>query len=194
MSSGAPKVFEWLVIFFEVLTNKKTKALLFILEIILWRLWGQKLTLECLCDPFQCFFICFLSLFIVRVFKTWELDQIWSVYSKDLSEMDLLCTECAKVFAKEVDLIAHQARAHDTRHFTCTECQAFLVGKDQQRNHMRQHMRKEKSLSIRTCTLCPYETRFKHNLNRHTAKAHTAKEKEPKATKACPECGKSFPY
>ena len=126
------------------------------------------------------FFICFLSLFIVRVFKTWELDQSWSVYSKDLSEMDLLCTECAKVFAKEVDLIAHQARAHDTRHFTCTECQAFLVGKDQQRNHMRQHMRKEKSLSIRTCTLCPYETRFKHNLNRHTAKAHTAKEKEPK--------------
>ena len=57
---------------------------------------------------------------------------------------------------------------------------------------MRQHMRKEKSLSIRTCTLCPYETRFKHNLNRHTAKAHTAKEKEPKATKACPECGKPF--
>ena len=106
--------------------------------------------------------------------------------------MDLLCTECAKVFAKEVDLIAHQARAHDTRHFTCTECQAFLVGKDQQRNHMRQHMRKEKSLSIRTCTLCPYETRFKENLNRHTAKAHTAKEKEPKATKACPECGKPF--
>ena len=48
-------------------------------------------------------------------------------------------------------------------------------------------------LSIRTCTLCPYETRFKHNLNRHTAKAHTAKEKEPKATKACPECGKPFP-
>ena len=108
--------------------------------------------------------------------------------------MDLLCTECAKVFAKEVDLIAHQARAHDTRHFTCTECQAFLVGKDQQRNHMRQHMRKEKSLSIRTCTLCPYETRFKHNLNRHTVKAHSAKEKEPKETKACPECGKSFPY
>ena len=59
---------------------------------------------------------------------------------------------------------------------------------------MRQHTRKEKSLSLRTCTLCPYETRFKLNLNRHTAKAHSAKEKEPKATKACPECGKSFPY
>ena len=100
---------------------------------------------------------------------------------------------CKSFCIGEVDLIAHQARAHDTRHFTCTECQAFLVGKDQQRNHMRQHMRKEKSLSIRTCTLCPYETRFKHNLNRHTAKAHTAKEKEPKATKACPECGKPFP-
>ena len=100
-----------------------------------------------------------------------------------------------KSFCKgEVDLIAHQARAHDTRHFTCAECQAFLVGKDQHRNHMRQHTRKEKSLSLRTCTLCPYETRFKHNLNRHTAKAHSAKEKEPKATKACPECGKSFPY
>ena len=39
-----------------------------------------------------------------------------------------------------------------------------------------------------------YETRFRNNLNRHTAKAHSAKEKEPKATKACPECGKSFPY
>ena len=76
--------------------------------------------------------------------------------------MDLLCTECAKVFAKEVDLIAHQARATDTRHLTCTECQAFLVGKDQHRNHMRQHTRKEKSLSLRTCTLCPYETRFKY--------------------------------
>ena len=59
---------------------------------------------------------------------------------------------------------------------------------------MRQHTRKEKSLSLRTCTLFPYETRFEHNLNRHTVKAHSAKEKEPKATKACPECGKSFPY
>ena len=59
---------------------------------------------------------------------------------------------------------------------------------------MRQHTRKEKSKSLRTCILCPYETKLKHNLNRHTAKAHSAKEKEPKATKACPECGKSFPY
>ena len=91
--------------------------------------------------------------------------------------MDLLFTECAKGFAKEVDLIAHQARAHDTRHFTCKACQAFLVGKDQHRNHMRQHANKEKSLSLRTCTVCPYETRFEHNLNRHTAKANRAKEK-----------------
>ena len=90
--------------------------------------------------------------------------------------MDLLCTECAKVFAKEVDLIAHQARAHDTRHFTCTECQAFQVGKDQHRNHMEQHTRKEKSLSLRTCTLCPYETRFEHNLNRQPK--HTAQRKK----------------
>ena len=37
------------------------------------------------------------------------------------------------------------------------------------RNHMRQHTKKEKSLSRRTCTLCPYETRVKSNLNRHTA-------------------------
>ena len=84
--------------------------------------------------------------------------------------MDLLRTERANVFGKEVDLIAHQARAHDTGHFTCTECQAFLVGKDQHRNHMRQHTRKEKSLSLRTCTLCPYETRFKHKVNRCLAR------------------------
>ena len=69
--------------------------------------------------------------------------------------MDLLCTECAKVFAKEVDLIAHQARAPDTRHLTCTECQAFLVGKDQHRNHMRQHTRKEKSLSLSLAHCAP---------------------------------------
>jgi len=55
------------------------------------------------------------------------------------------------------------------------------------------HEKRKVSISIRTCTLGPYETRFKHNLNRHTAKAHTTKEKEPKATKACPECGKPFP-
>ena len=66
--------------------------------------------------------------------------------------------------------------------------------KEQHRNHMRQHTRKEKSLSLPTCISCPYETRFKHNLNRHKAKAHSTKEKKPKATKACPECGKSFPY
>ena len=64
------------------------------------------------------------------------------VYSKDLREMDFLCTEFANVFAKEVDLIAHQARAHDTGHFTCTECQAFLVGKVQHRNHTAHEKRK----------------------------------------------------
>ena len=129
------------------------------------------------------FIFVFLSLFILRVFKTWELDQIWSVYSKDLSELDLLCTECAIGFATKVDLIAHQARAHDARHFTCKECQACLFGEDQHRNHMRQHTKKERSLSLRTCTLCPYKTRFKHNLN-----THSAKEKESKASLACPEC------
>ena len=72
-------------------------------------------------------------------------------------------------------------------------CQAFLVGKDQQRNHMRQRTKKEKSLYLRTCTLCPYEARVKSNLNRHTAKAHSAKEIESKSSKACPECGKLFP-
>ena len=63
-----------------------------------------------------------------------------------------------------------------------------------QKPHQTAHEKRQvSSLSLRTCTLCPYETRFKHNLNRHTVKAHSAKQKEPKATKACPECGKLFP-
>ena len=61
-----------------------------------------------------------------------------------------------------------------------------------QKSHETAH-EKERSLSLRTCTLCPYETRFIHNLNRHTAKAHSAKEIESKSSKACPECGKLFP-
>ena len=33
--------------------------------------------------------------------------------------MDFLCNECAKSSAKEVDLVIHQSRAHDKRHFSC---------------------------------------------------------------------------
>ena len=112
MSSGALKVFEWLVIFFEVLTNKKTKALLFILEIKSWRLWGQKVTLECFCNPFQYFFICFLSLFTVRIFKTWELDQIWSVYRFEWDGPPLLLM--CKSFCKGA--WTHRSPSKSTRH------------------------------------------------------------------------------
>ena len=39
-----------------------------------------------------------------------------------LDEMDFLCNECAKSFAKEVDLVIHQARVHNKRSFSCEMC------------------------------------------------------------------------
>ena len=105
--------------------------------------------------------------------------------------MDFLCNECAKSFAKEVDLVIHQSRAHDKRSFSCEVCQENIIGKDKHRNHMRKHKQKETPKQIHTCTSCPYETPYKHNLNKHI-KTHE-KERANGACKFCPECGKSFP-
>ena len=82
--------------------------------------------------------------------------------------MDFLCNECAKSFAKEVDLVIHQSRAHDKRHFSCEVCQENFIGKDKHRNHMRKHNeKKETPKKIHICTSCPYETPYKRYLNKH---------------------------
>ena len=106
--------------------------------------------------------------------------------------MDFLCNECAKSFAKEVDLVVHQLRAHDKRPFSCPVCKENFIGKDTQRNHMRKHnKKKETTKKILTCSSCTYETPHKQNLNRHV-KTHD-NEKVNGASMFCPECGKSFP-
>ena len=105
--------------------------------------------------------------------------------------MDFLCNECAKSFAKEVDLVVHQFRAHDKRPFSCPVCKENFIGKDTQRNHMRKHKKKETTKTILTCSSCTYETPHKQNLNRYV-KTHD-NEKVNGASMFCPECGKSFP-
>ena len=99
--------------------------------------------------------------------------------------MDFPCNECAKSFAKEVDLVIYQSRAHDKCHFSCEVCQENFIGKDKHRNHMRKHKK------INICSSCPYETPYKWYLIKHV-KTHD-KEKVYGAPKFCPECGKSFP-
>ena len=59
--------------------------------------------------------------------------------------MDFLCNECAKSSAKEVDLVIHQSRAHDKRHFSCEVCQENFIRKDKHRNHMRKHNNEKKT-------------------------------------------------
>ena len=106
--------------------------------------------------------------------------------------MDFLCNECAKSFAKEVDLVVHQLRAHDKRPFSCPVCKENFIGKDTQRNHMRKHNKKKETTKKNlTCSSCTYETPHKQNLNRHV-KTHD-NEKVNGASMFCPECGKSFP-
>ena len=91
--------------------------------------------------------------------------------------MDFLCNECAKSFAKEVDLVIHQSRAHDKRHFSCEVCQENFIWKDKHRDHIRKHNKKKetpkKSTCVRLaltkhhtniCSSCPYETPCKRYL------------------------------
>ena len=118
--------------------------------------------------------------------------------------MDFLCNECAKSFAKEVDLVIHQSRAHDKRHFSCEVCQENFIGKDKHRDHIRKHNKKKETPKKSTCvhlaltkhhtnicSSCPYETPCKRYLIKHV-KTHD-KEKVYGAPKFCPGCGKSFP-
>ena len=108
-----------------------------------------------------------------------------------LDQMDFLCTECAKSFASEVDLI-HQTRVHDNR--SCEICHAISVGNTNHNNHMRAHKPKKKPNTLLNCEECNYETTYKQNLNRQNLKAHTEKKDGNETNcKSCPDCGKSFP-
>ena len=44
-----------------------------------------------------------------------------------MDHMDFFCTECAKIFATEVDLVIHQTKVHDNRSFSCEICHAISV-------------------------------------------------------------------
>ena len=72
--------------------------------------------------------------------------------------MDFLCNECAKTFAKEVDLVIHQARAHDKPSFSCEMCNVINVGYTNHNNHMRVHKPKKKTTRLLKCEKCYYET------------------------------------
>ena len=108
--------------------------------------------------------------------------------------MDFLCNECAKSFAKEVDLVIHQSRAHDKCHFSCEVCQENFIGKDKHRNHMRKHNKKKetpkKSTYVHLALTKHHTNGTSSNMSR--LKTHD-KEKVYGAPKFCPECGKSFP-
>ena len=76
--------------------------------------------------------------------------------------MDFLCNECAKTFAKEVDLVIHQARAHNKRSFSCEMCHVINVGYTNHNNHMKVHKPKKKQqdcLSVKSVTMKPIKNR-----------------------------------
>ena len=107
--------------------------------------------------------------------------------------MDFLCNECAKTFAKEVDLVIHQARAHDKRSFSCEMCHVINVGYTNHNNHMRVHKPKKKTTRLLKCEKCYYETTHKPHLNRHILTVHKEKKDSDKSkNRSCPDCGKSF--
>ena len=93
--------------------------------------------------------------------------------------MDFLCNECAKTFAKEVDLVIHQARAHDKRSFSCKMCHVINVGYTNHNNHMRVHKPKKKTTRLLKCEKCYYETTHKQHLNRHILTVHKKRRKIP---------------
>ena len=80
---------------------------------------------------------------------------------ESLGQMDFLCTECAKSFAMEVDLLIHQTRVPDNRSFSCEICLAISVGNTNHNNHMRAHKPKKKSTRLLNCEKYDYETRQK---------------------------------
>ena len=98
--------------------------------------------------------------------------------------MDFLCNECAKTFAKEVDLVIHQARAHDKKSFSCEMCHVINVGYTNHNNHMRVHKPKKKTTRLLKCEKCYYETNQKQNLNRHILTVHNEKKDSDKSKKS----------
>ena len=88
--------------------------------------------------------------------------------------MDFPCNECAKSFAKEVNLVIHQSRAHDKCHFSCEVCQENFIGKDKHRNHMRKHNKKKetpkKSIYVHLALTKHLKNGTSSNMSRHMTK------------------------
>ena len=106
-----------------------------------------------------------------------------------------LCPECGKNFSVDADLYLHQVRAHDTNSYTCENCGETVIGKKNLDNHMRKHNTAVMRLkSTHKCEECPYETKDKANLSKHTKRVHSEKPKKIKKSRECGECGKTFQH
>ena len=106
-----------------------------------------------------------------------------------------LCPECGKNFSVDADLYLHQVRAHDTDSYTytCENCGETVIGKKTLDNHMRKHNTAVTRLKrTHKCEECPYETKDKANLSKHTKHVHSEKPKKIKKSRECGECGKHF--
>ena len=80
-----------------------------------------------------------------------------------------LCPECGKNFSVDADLYLHQVRAHDTNSYRCENCGETVIGKKTLDNHMRKHNTAVTRLTrTHKCEECPYETKDKANLSKHT--------------------------
>ena len=85
-----------------------------------------------------------------------------------------LCPECGKNFSVDADLYLHQVRAHDTNSYTCENCGETVIGKKTLDNHMRKHNTAVTRLKrTHKCEECPYETKDKANLSKHTKRKLT---------------------
>ena len=106
-----------------------------------------------------------------------------------------LCPECGKNFSVDADLYLHQVRAHDTNSYTCENCGETVIGKKTLDNHMRKHNTAVTRLKrSHNCEECPYETKDKANLSKHTKRVHSEKPKKIKKSRECGECGKTFQH
>ena len=77
--------------------------------------------------------------------------------------MDFPCNECAKSFAKEVDLVIHQLGAHDKCPFSRRGVSGKLHWERKaQKPHEKAQQEEGNSQKIHMCSSCPYETPYKH--------------------------------
>ena len=85
-------------------------------------------------------------------------------------------------------------RWEHTKSYTCENCGETVIGKKILDNHMRKHNTAVTGLKrSHKCEECPYETKDKANLSKHTKRVHSVHSEKPKKIKKaweCGECGK----